>query len=213
MALLGPELDPMPPGAPQSTKPAVIRPLTKLDIIRHGTGGWTRLAYRQRRPMPPPTEKQRACREPMRFARAYYYNPAYVTKSLWNDVDPVDMFCEGVKRWLAAHSPAASPYYTSDEPSAITVTASATASINAMILRFTPSDYCALWGVAIIRSQYPIVTPTWPMLRFIYPTTTVQERTWLDHPLPAGVWHYRFAACETDGKLGPFSTDVFDTIP
>lgn len=204
--------DPL-PGVDNPRRAITDTRLVKQNIIRQGISGWTTTLRRRTTRHDPATPKQIACRAPMRFGRAYYYNPGYVTKSLWNDVHPEDLFCEAVKRWLAGHSPAAGPYYVSDDPSTITIDATATASINAMILRFTPSDYCALWGVAIIRSQYPIVTPTWAMLRMIYPTTTIAERTWLDHPLAAGVWHYRFAACETDGKLGAFSDDVSDTVP
>jgi hypothetical protein len=212
MVLLGPLYDPLPPELNGEPPRGGLRDLTKTNIIRHGTGGWTRLAYLPRRPGPPPTDKQIACREPMRFARKKYFEENLDNIALWNEAHPVDYFCEAVKRWLAGHSPASSCLFPHDEESTITVTGSATASLNAMILRFTPSDNYALWGIAIIRSRYEIVTPTWAMLRFIHPTTLLTEQTWLDCRLSAGVYHYRFAACEITGRLGAFSPDVFDTV-
>jgi len=212
MVLLGPQVDPLPPGALAEPPRGGMRALTKSNIIRHGTAGWTRLAYFPRRPAPAPSDAQIASREPMRFARKQYFaeNPDNI--AIWNEQHPVDYFCEAVKRWIAGHSPASSCLYAHDEESAITVTASATASLNTMILRFTPSDNYALWGIAIIRSRYEIVTPTWIMLRYIHATTTLNEQTHLDCRLRPGVYHYRFAAAEITGRLGPFSTDVFDTI-
>jgi len=212
MVLLGPQVDPLPPPLTGEPPRGGVRPNTKTNIIRHGTAGWTRVAYFPRRPGPPPTDKQVACREPMRFARKKYFEENLDNIALWNEAHPVDYFCEAVKRWIAGHSPASSVLYPHNEESVLTVTGSATASLNAMILRFTPSDNYALWGIAIIRSRYEIVTPTWLMLRYIHPTITLNEQIHLDCRLTPGVYHYRFAACEITGRLGAFSPDVFDTI-
>jgi len=213
MVLLGPPLDPMPPTAPRSIKPVVVRDLTKLDILRHGCGGWTRLGYRQRRPMPPPTDKQRACREPMRFARKKYFEENLDNIAIWNANHPVDYFCEAVKRWLAGHSPASSCLYPLDGASEITVTAAAAYTAFGIMLTFTPSDWYALWGIAILRAVEPIETPDVWSLRYIYPQNRQVEATWIDADKKSGTYHYRLCACEITGRIGPYCADVFATVP
>ena len=206
-----PIADPL-PGIPTPRRSITSTRLVKQDIVRQGHGGWSKTIRRRTSRHDARSPKQIACRAPMHFAALAYHDMNTAEKGQWNDVHPEDFFCEAVKRWLQQHSPAVSPYYPLNDQSAITISATATASIASMLLRFTPITAYALWGVAILRDRYPIITPTWPMLRIIYPTTTDHEQTWIDHPLSPGLWHYRLAACEITGRLGPFSPDVFDTV-
>ena len=206
-----PYIDP-PPGTPPPGRSITKTRLVKQDIVRQGITGWSNIIRQRSGRHDPKTPAQIACRAPMRFARPNWWAANQDIKDQWNLEHPLDFFCQAVARWIDGHSPAVSPYYPLDDPSDLTVVGTATAGANAMILKFTASHWYALWGIAIIRSQYPIVTPTWNMLRLIYPTTKDTEHTWLDTPLAAGVWHYRYAACEITGKLGAFSDDVFDTL-
>lgn len=161
----------------------------------------------------PKTPAQIACRAPMAFGRPAYYSLPQAVIDQWNDVDPMDFFCEAVKRWLAGHSPATSPYFPVDTESEITVTATATATASGILIQFTPSDDYALWGIAIIRSLQEITQPDPYTLRVIFHHTTTATALWIDCPKKPATYHYRLAACENTGKLGAFSPDISATIP
>jgi hypothetical protein len=206
-------IDPPVEGAPKRHPAYSFNRLVKQDIIRHGQAGWTRTARTRTVPPDPPSAAQIACRAPFRFMRPNWWNFNNAVKDQWNDAHPVDPFCEAVKRWLAGHSPSDTPYYPLDDPSDLTVNASAATCPAGIALTFTPSGWYALWGIAIIRDNQEITEPDPFMLIVIYPTTTAEEKTYLDCPRQPGTYHYRFAACEITGKRGPFSPDVSATFP
>jgi len=192
---------PIPAGTrrPMTYVPHSSKPTTR-DIIRRRT---TR--------HDPQTPLQLAYRAVFKFATFQWKLLTPEQKELWHDYYYLNFFGQAVHRWLAMQAPAATPI-TEEDPSPITLTNVAPIAIpKGIALTFTPTTAVDLWGVAILRSLTQITTPDPLTAIFLYPTTSTTPRIYTDTPLPAATQHYRAAALEHTGRIGPFSTDVFAT--
>jgi hypothetical protein len=135
---------------------------------------------------------QIACRSAWKFAGYQWARFSALEKSYWEELVGRNFFSDTLLRWLSLYAPCKQPDGSTD-PSAITIS--------------------ILWGIAILRSPTEIVTPDPYQAVIFLPTTTITPIIFVDSPLTPGTYHYRAAAFETTGKLGPFSSDVFSTIP
>jgi len=184
-------------GEPNERKIYVDTRLVKQDIIRSGINGWTTTMRRIFTPHDPKTTKQTAVRAVMVFCR----NQTSKTK-----------YDDNVSRWMSLNAPTIT-WPGSTAPSTIALSdVTATASNKAIFVTFTPSNAENLSGVVILRDPAEIVTPDPLQAIIFYPTKTAASINYLDSPLRPGTYHYRAAAFELDGKLGPFSPDVSATV-
>jgi len=187
-------------------RPMTYVPISEKPCTRN-------IVSRRTRPHDPKTAKQIACRTVWLFCHYQWPRMTEAQRLAWGDIAPNLFPAFSLTRWLALQSPSRS-HYASDDPSSITITAaSATPGRIAIALSFTPSSATLLWGIVILRSPTEIITPDPFTAILIYPTITTAPIHYLDSPLKPGAYHYRAAACELTGKLGPFSSDVFATIP
>ena len=189
----------------------LIRPMTYVPSSAKPT---TRnIISRRSKQHDPKTPSQIACRAAWSFAGYQWARFSSFDKSYWEELERRNFFSDTLIRWLDLHAPCKRPDGSTD-PSTITISnPSATSLRVATGLSFTPSSASLLWGVVILRSPTEIVTPDPYQAIFFYPTTTVKPIIFIDSPLRPGTYHYRAAAFETTGKLGPFSSDVFSTLP
>jgi len=188
----------------------LLRPMTYVPISLKPT---TRnIISRRTRPHDTRTAAQIALRKTWVFCSYQWARFTPDERAAWIVLKPRNFFADMLKRWTLLHAPAKLPDGSTD-PSSITITAaSATPSLRAIALGFTPSSATLLWGIVILRSTAEIVTPN-PLTAIIfYPTKTANAVSYLDSPLLPGSYHYRAAAFESTGKLGPFSNDVFATV-
>jgi len=171
------------------------------------------IVSRRTRPHDAQTPAQIACRSVWRFCGYQWRRMTENQRSAWGDIAPNTFSGFSLSRWMSLHAPSRSPY-PSDDPSSITITAaSAEPNRIAIALSFTPSSSTLLWGIVILCSSSEITTPDPFMAIIFYPTISTTPILYLDSPRNPGTYHYRAAACELTGKLGPFSSNVFATIP
>jgi hypothetical protein len=200
-------------GPPKPHRNGAISELRKTDISRHGVSGWTHAIRLRTKPHDPQTAAQLACRAPMRFARAVWHELTPDTWNLWKAYVQPNYFCEAVRRWCLLHAPAYTRVGMNDASTITIDDVTAVATSSGIMLNFTPSSPAALWGVAILRSENEITTPDAKKLIYIYPTSSAARGTYIDNPAKPATYHYRLAACEDNGRLGSFSTDVSATLP
>jgi len=72
----------------------------------------------------------------------------------------------------------------------------------------TPATNANIWGVMVFRDPAAITVPSWANCVAVVYRATVAAFTFVDSPLAAGTYHYRFAQFNIDGVLGTVLADA-----
>lgn len=115
---------------------------------------------------------------------------------------------ENLSRWQLG-SPPSQDYPAAEATSGCAITsAPLTGHEGFASAVITPATNANIWGVAIFRDTAEITAPGWANCIAIVPRDDVTAFTYNDAPLAPGTYHYRFAAINTDGKMGTVLADA-----
>jgi hypothetical protein len=195
-------------------KALIFTRLVKEDIVRHGESGWTKTVQQTRKPHDPQTQPQLGVRALIRTIAKTWHELTPDEKQTWLDLAssiPLKPFLAYtqylVARWMNLQPPTRA-YPAEETSSQISITAHAyTTGAGFATLSLTPSNATAIFGVIILRSPSPITTPSYRHAITLLPVKTADTILYTDSPLPRGDYHYRAAAYNTDGTMGPVLAD------
>jgi len=198
-------------------KALVFTRLVKTDIVRQGITGWTKTVQQTRIPCDPMTQAQLGVRALISFISRQWYLLDAGTKLNWKLSTPeaykratAYYLWFQLTRWLTFKTPS----QTHEAPEESTPIAISDHQYHGgkrfASLSLTPADDTSLYGILILRSKIEILTPSYLQTIAMIPKNTATPLLYTDSPLNAGTYHYRAAAFNTDGVLGPVLAD--DTV-
>ncbi len=114
---------------------------------------------------------------------------------------------QSMLRWIAFATPSIDWPATESSPPISIPAHTYTGGKGFATLSLTPSSSTSLYGLMILRSSAEITAPDHSQVITLLPHDTTTPLSFTDSPLLPGTYHYRAAAFNTDGTLGPILSD------